>query len=117
MSRNETGRRIAVYERTSTKVHTVEPQDDAATGRLGDDQSATLVHRYVDTGVSGLIPLGQRPAGRGLLDDAAAGLFDEVWVTRVDRLGRSPSDVTAALDRLTELGVGLRCTMSPGRAS
>src|SRR5215212_441125 len=60
---------------------------------------------YKDDGVSGTIPLHERPEGRRLLEDAKAGKFDTVLVYRLDRLGRSLLVIVDAHDRLASLGV------------
>jgi len=39
-----------------------------------------VVETYADEGVSGTLPLHERPEGRRLLDDAAAGRFGTVIV-------------------------------------
>src|SRR5260370_21085939 len=44
---------------------------------------------YEDDGVSGIIPLEQRPAGARLLADARAGKINAVYIYKLDRLGRA----------------------------
>jgi site-specific DNA recombinase len=68
---------------------------------------------YVDDGVSGAVPLGDRPEGRRLLDDAEAGAFDVVLVYRLDRLGRSLNSLLAAHERLDRAGVAIRSGTEP----
>src|SRR5215217_8157389 len=63
---------------------------------------------YEDDGVSGTIPLHERPEGRRLLEDAKEGKLQAVLVYRLDRLGRSLLVVVDAHDRLEGLGVSLR---------
>jgi len=67
-----------------------------------------VVKTYADDGVSGTIPLHERPEGRQLLDDAKEGKLQAVLVYRLDRLGRSLLVVVDAHDRLEGLGVSLR---------
>src|ERR671915_2310366 len=43
-----------------------------------------------DDGISGTIPLHERPEGRRLLEDAKAGKFDTVLVYRLHTAGPSP---------------------------
>ena len=43
---------------------------------------------YEDDGVSGTIPLNERPAGRRLLEEAKESRFEAVLVSKLDRLGR-----------------------------
>ena len=68
---------------------------------------------YADDGVSGTIPLHERPEGRRLLEDAKAGKFNTVLVYRLDRLGRSLLVIVDAHDRLREAGVALRSATEP----
>ena len=47
-----------------------------------------IVGSYLDGGISGMIPLEKRPEGGRLLEDANNGLFKQVVVYRLDRIGR-----------------------------
>ena len=49
--------------------------------------------------------MADRPAGKRLLEDAARGLFDEVWVWKLDRLGRDDVDPLIVRRDLERLGV------------
>src|SRR5215204_5609924 len=68
---------------------------------------------YKDDGVSGTIPLHERPAGRRLLEDDREGKFGTVIVYRLDRLGRSLLVIVDAHDRLETSGVSLRSATEP----
>src|SRR5215204_3422479 len=68
---------------------------------------------YSDDGVSGTIPLHERPEGRRLLEDAKEGKVQIVLVYRLDRLGRSLLVIVDAHDRLQEAGVALRSATEP----
>ena len=68
---------------------------------------------YKDDGVSGTIPLHERPEGRRLLQDAAGGKFDAVLVYKLDRLGRRLLVIVDANDRLQKDGVALRSGCEP----
>src|ERR687894_1783395 len=68
---------------------------------------------YKDDGVSGTIPLEERPEGRRLLEDAKASKFDTVLVYKLDRLGRSLLVIVDAHDRLQAAGVSLRSATEP----
>jgi site-specific DNA recombinase len=68
---------------------------------------------YKDDGVSGTIPLHERPEGRRLLQDAREGKFDAVLVYKLDRLGRTLLVIVDAHDRLQEAGVALRSGTEP----
>src|ERR687894_1810412 len=68
---------------------------------------------YQDDGVSGALPLHERPEGRRLLEDAKEGKFQTVLVYRLDRLGRSLLIIVDAHDRLQQAGVALRSATEP----
>jgi site-specific DNA recombinase len=68
---------------------------------------------YADDGVSGTVPLHERPEGRRLVEDAKAGKFDTVLVYKLDRLGRSLLVIVDAHDRLQAAGVSLRSATEP----
>src|SRR5262245_11375888 len=68
---------------------------------------------YVDDGVSGTIPLEERPQGARLLADARAGRFAEVVSYRLDRLGRSLRALLDAHDALERAGVTIRSATEP----
>ena len=105
-------RRIATYARVSSEDQaergTIRTQADELDRYLERQPDAALVRRYVDDGVSGTIPLGERPAGSQLLRDARAGRFTEVLVHKFDRLGRDAPDLLAVGRALREAGVTLR---------
>ena len=92
-------RRVATYERVSSEdkreLETIKTQTDEIAQQLVTQPGVELVSRYVDDGVSGAIPLADRPDGGRLLHDASAGLFEELWVYKFDRLGRNTPDQTA----------------------
>jgi site-specific DNA recombinase len=68
---------------------------------------------YADDGVSGTIPLQERPEGRRLLEDAKEDGFSTVLVYRLDRLGRSLLVTVDAHDRLQAYGVALKSATEP----
>ncbi len=98
-------RRIAIYERVSSadqrERETIKTQTDALDARLAAEPGIEIVARFADDGWSGMKPLAERPGGRELLAAADAGRFDELWLYRVDRLGRGLAD-TAAMGRRLE---------------
>jgi site-specific DNA recombinase len=73
----------------------------------------TVTGEYCDDGVSGTLPLPERPAGRRLLDDAKAGVFQTVLVYRLDRLGRSLKALLDAHTVLEQGGVTMRSATEP----
>lgn len=108
----EVTKRVVTYERVSSEDQrdraTIQTQTEELARRLEFEPDVHLVNRYVDDGVSGTIPMGERPGGRRLMADAAKGLFDEVWVYRIDRLGRDDVDPLVVWRQLERLGVIVR---------
>jgi site-specific DNA recombinase len=108
--------RIAHYLRVSSEEQrdrdTIEIQDKFLDEycRLYELEVAEI---YADDGVSGTVPLYERPAGRRLLADAKAGKFDAVLVYKLDRLGRTLLVIVDAHDRLVEAGISLRSAREP----
>jgi site-specific DNA recombinase len=102
-------RRVATYERVSSEDQrereTIRTQTDELARSLARDARVELIERYVDDGVSGMIPLAERPAGGRLMRDAAAGHFRELHVYKFDRLGRDAVDLLVVRRRLMELGL------------
>ncbi len=108
--------RVAVYMRVSSdeqrERETIEIQRDFLNEycRLYGLEVADV---YADDGVSGTIPLHERPEGRRLLEDAKAGKFATLLVYRLDRLGRSLLVTVDAHDRLQAAGVALKSATEP----
>jgi site-specific DNA recombinase len=104
-------RRVATYERVSSEDQrereTIKTQTDEIARRLALESDIVFVGRFADDGVSGAIPLLERPGGAKLMRAAAAGLIDEVHVLRLDRLGRDEIDRFVIRRRLKELNVRL----------
>lgn len=96
----------AFYLRVST-----EEQKQAQTIRTQEEfaDRYTALHgfaasRYPDDGVSGSIPLADRPGGGRLLADVRAGLIRTVYLWKLDRIGREPRLILNAVHALEELG-------------
>ena len=108
--------RVGLYGRVSTDEQAERGTIDAQTDflrRYADLYGLTVAGEYWDDGWSGTHPLDQRPDGRRLLDDATAGLFSEVVVTKVDRLGRSLAVLLDAHTALEGKRVTLRSATEP----
>ncbi len=97
-SRGSEAERVALYMRTSSD------EQRAHARRMGFE----VVEPYADDGVSGVIPLHERPAGARLLRDAREGRFQTVLVYKLDRLARTQLGILDAADRLERMGVALR---------
>lgn len=63
---------------------------------------------YSDDGVSGTVPLDQRPEGGQILRDAQLRKFDQLLVYKLDRLGRETRLILNAVADLEKLGVRVR---------
>jgi site-specific DNA recombinase len=107
---------VAIYARVSTEDQaergTIKSQLDFLR-RYVDLHELPLAGEYVDDGISGTIPLKDRPEGGRLLADAEAGRFDAIIVYRVDRLGRSLRALLDAHDTLADHGVAIRSGTEP----
>ena len=104
-------RRVATYERVSSEDQrereTIRTQTDELARRLALDPGIVLAGRFTDDGVSGTVPLAERPGGGKLMRAAADGLIDEVQVLRFDRLGRDEIDRLVVRRRFKQLNVRL----------
>src|SRR5215211_4246586 len=72
-----------------------------------------VVGSYRDEGISGTVPMHERPGGGQLLDHVTAGKLDVVLVYKLDRIGRTLLGVVDAHDRLSTAGVALRSATKP----
>ena len=93
--------RVALYLRVSSEDQAERDTIEAQRYFFGHYVAAhalDVTERYEDNGVSGTLPLHQRPEGRRLLDDAAIGRFATVVVFKVDRLGRSLAVLMEGVD-------------------
>ncbi len=114
-SKSDAGR-VALYLRVSSdeqrERQTIETQR-AFLGEYCRLYGMEVAEVYADDGVSGTIPLHERPEGRRLLEDAQAGRFETLLVYRLDRLGRSLLVIVDAHDRLQADEVALRSASEP----
>ncbi len=106
----------ALYGRTSSDEQaergTIKAQQDYLDARARLDQRR-VAGGYWDDGVSGTIPLEERPDGRRLLADARAGRFRRVVVWNLTRLGRSLRVILDAYDQLAACGVEIVSATEP----
>jgi site-specific DNA recombinase len=113
---SEASERVALYMRVSS-----EEQRDRETIEIQREflqeycrlYGLEVAQVYADDGVSGTIPLHERPEGRRLLEDAKKGKFSTLLVYRLDRLGRSLLVIVDAHDRLQACGVALKSATEP----
>ncbi|MCL6611743.1 MAG: recombinase family protein [Peptococcaceae bacterium] len=107
--------RVAFYGRVST-----EEQADRGniTGQVefarkyfelhGRAENIDGYEMYLDEGVSGAIPLEERPEGARLLADARAGKISAVYFYRLDRLARSTQVVLSTYNELEKLNISIK---------
>ncbi|MDP9375809.1 MAG: recombinase family protein [Chloroflexota bacterium] len=100
--------RVAAYLRVSSEEQkqrqTIATQRDYAERHCFKHDIAPVTY-YADDGVSGTIPIDQRPDGVRLIRDARAGAFSTLLVYRLDRLGRDALVTLSAIDALERAGV------------
>jgi hypothetical protein len=79
---------VALYMRVSSEDQaergTIHAQRDFLR-QFAQLYTLTVVEEYADDGVTGTLPLAQRPHGQRLLQDVTVGRFGCVLVYRVDR--------------------------------
>ncbi|MEX0801332.1 MAG: recombinase family protein [Dehalococcoidia bacterium] len=97
---------VAVYARVSTEDQgekgTIDVQLHACR-EYADRLGYTIVATYCDEGISGTVPLADRPQGAALMEAAEAGMFQATIVYCVDRLGRSVTEALLAHKALSTL--------------
>lgn len=93
--------RVALYARVSTKDQNTLPMQMKAMKSLARQRNWTIsmAVKEVASGAAG------RPERDAILDAARRHRIDAVVVWKIDRWGRSLSDLVATLKELTELGV------------
>lgn len=94
--------RAALYARVSTHDQQTLPSQNQAMREYADRRGWTIALQVKDVG-SGAAP---RELREGLLNAARRREFDVVLVWRLDRWGRSVTDLLATLQELDHLGVG-----------
>lgn len=108
----------ALYGRTSSEEQaergTIKNQQEylRERGRL-DAWRIAGEYEYWDDGVTGTLPLLERPAGRRLLADAKAGRLRRVIVYNLTRLGRTLRVILDAYDQLQTYGVEVVSATEP----
>ena len=108
--------KVAVYCRVSSEDQaergTIDVQKDFAQNYI-KLYSLSLVDFYCDDGVSGTIPMKERPEGCRLLKDAKDKLFDTVLFYKLDRIGRKTTIILEAIQSLTSHGINVRSMTEP----
>lgn len=106
----------AVYCRVSSEAQqerqTIETQVEFAQ-KYCDLNNIEITEIYKDDGITGTLPLGDRPAGSQLLRDAQDGKFKLLLIFKLDRLGRSTRVILDAVHDLDGMGVLVRSMTEP----
>ncbi|MFV1566720.1 MULTISPECIES: recombinase family protein, partial [unclassified Phaeobacter] len=108
--------RVAIYARYSSDLQSQASIEDQI--RLCEERvrasGGTVVQSYTDHAVSGASLM--RPGIQMLMQDAAAGKFDEVVAEALDRISRDQEDIAAVFKRLSFAGITIN-TLSEGEIS
>jgi len=107
--------RVAFYARVSSDEQaergTIESQVEFAKKYFdlhGPSEGIEGYEIYLDDGVSGTIPLEERPGASKMMTDAKRGKFRAVYVYRLDRLARSTLHVLSAYDFFEKHNIALK---------
>ena len=101
-------RPLAVYVRASTVEQSISlDEQQRACCAYVRARGRDVAGVFVDEGVSGSIPFGQRPAGALVLAACDSGAAGGIVAVRLDRLFRSATDCLSAVTRWTRSGVAL----------
>ena len=108
---SEQVRWVATYERVSSDDQrdreTIKTQTEILDQYLGQHPELKVFRRYRDDGVSGTIPVAERPDGGPMVRDAIGKHFSALIVTRPSRLGRDRVDRLQVYDLFERIGVEL----------
>lgn len=108
--------KVAIYCRVSSEDQaergTIEVQKDFAGNYIGL-YNLQLYDYYCDDGVSGTVPMKDRPEGARLLQDAAQKKFDTVLFYKLDRIGRKTTVILDAIQAFTTHGIAVRSMTEP----
>ena len=106
---SEQVRWVATYERVSSDDQrdreTIKTQTEILDQYLGQHPELKVFRRYRDDGVSGTIPVAERPEGGPMVRDAVGKHFSALIVTRPSRLGRDRVDRLQVYDLFERIGV------------
>ncbi len=103
--------RVALYARVSTVDQNVEVQLSELRA-LASAKGWAIAAEYSDVGISGV--KASRPGLDRLLHDAEAHRFDVLLTWKLDRVGRSLSNLLELIEKLTSFGVGFESARDPG---
>jgi site-specific DNA recombinase len=108
--------RAAVYCRVSSEIQkeraSIETQRQFAI-QYCQAQGIEVVDIFADDGVSGTIPLNERPEGARMLHSAKAKRFTVLLIFRLDRLARSTMDILRTVELLKASEIVIRSLTEP----
>ncbi|MEW9093988.1 MAG: recombinase family protein [Clostridiaceae bacterium] len=109
-------KKVALYGRVSSDEQkerkTIENQTEILESYV-DFREFETYKMYLDDGISGAVPLYERPSGRDLVEDAKNKLFDIILVWKVDRFGRDTLTGLQAVEVLREYGIEIISVTEP----
>ncbi len=116
MFNQELPKTAAVYCRVSSEAQqerqTIESQLEFAQ-KYCELNGIEITEIYRDDGITGTLPLQDRPAGGRMLADAKAERFTLLLIFKLDRLGRSTRVILNAVHDLDEMRVKVRSMTEP----
>ena len=108
--------KVAVYCRVSSEDQaergTINVQKDFAKNYI-ELYQLSLYDYYCDDGISGTVPMKDRPEGARLLQDAADKHFDTILFYKLDRIGRKTTVILDAIQSFTAHGIAIRSMTEP----
>lgn len=108
--------KTAVYCRVSSDEQiergTIENQIEFAT-KYCELHNIKITKWYKDNGITGILPLEERPEGSILLEDAKNKKIDLLLIYRLDRLGRSARIILNSVHELEQNGVKIKSMTEP----
>lgn len=94
--------RVSTQEQTEGQSLAEQERKIRGVAMMSSEEAPVI---YSDPGVSGTLPLCERPGGRAMLAQAQAG--DMIVVAKLDRMFRDASDALATAKQLAEKGINL----------
>lgn len=113
---DQKGLKVCAYARVSSEDQqergTIQNQVEFGV-KYCDLHGFKIIKWYLDDGITGTIPLNERPGGKELLKDAKEGFFNLLLVYRIDRLGRSARIILDSVYELEQCGVKIKSMTEP----
>ncbi|WP_291563616.1 MULTISPECIES: recombinase family protein [unclassified Clostridium] len=110
-------KKVALYGRVSSDEQkerkTIENQVEILESYIDFKEDFEIYDTYLDDGITGTIPLYERPYGSALVEDAKNKLFDIILVWKVDRFGRDTLTGLQAVEVLREYGIEIISVTEP----